>query len=955
LRPRYFFAILLSLFPLLAQQSPVTAVLEGTVTGGVNLPLANAAVQATNVSTNESRFAATDALGTFRIGGLPIGDYRMQVRVPGFAAYTQSGISLSVGQTVRVPVALMPATVRSEITVTAPPPQLDVAQTSVTTVIDHERIEELPVRTRNALDFVLLAPGVSASNTQSAAGSQTAYGTSGFTFGGLRPRSNNISIDGLDNSDEFTGASRTELSPEIVSEFQIVNNGVSAEFGGASGGSINVVTRSGANQMHGDAFVFAQDGALNARPPIENEAQKPDLERYRTGLSNGGAIQKDKTFYYAAFEQEHLRGQGDSFVDPALAFQLNGSLAAGIFPRMATRLINPGFYPVARIETEASARLDRQLNASNSLTLRYAFTNNREAGDAFNAGGLSDPSATGSSFTKDSALAGSWLSSTSPTIVNDLRFQIAFRGVTLRTGSNTGPGVFINGAIDFGQPYDGNDRRQEDHYEVSDSLSWTKGSHTFKSGLVVNRVTLDSSSPDGFGGLYLFPSLTAFFAGAPDFFLQSFGNPHTNYAVLSMGAFVQDHWSVSRNFTIDAGIRYDFEKLPSGLNQDTNNFSPRIGFAYGPAEKWVIRGGFGLFYDRYALANLNRAIEFNGQQAFQQTADGSLATAIFRQSAGGALQQPLPGIQPSIFRADPQLATPYSAQTSFAVERQLSANLTLGVSYLFVRGIKLPRTLNANLAPPQILSPADSLALGLANPLQQQTGQPYFGPGRLNPAFNGIYALQDSSSSTYHGMTVSLNRRLAQDFEFSVNYTFSKAIDDASDFDEQPQNPYDLRADRALSLNDQEHRLVINGTFDLPIGDEDAPGKHQGLITRIFKNIELAPIITIESGRPVNPLIGTDANGSQAWPLSARPVNYGRDTLITPPVAAVDFRVLKFFPIGEHAHLDVVAEAFNLLNRTNVSQIDPFFGTAAIPLSGFATPIDALNARQIQFSLDFEY
>jgi hypothetical protein len=200
-----------------------------------------------------------------------------------------------------------------------------------------------------------------------------------------------------------------------------------------------------------------------------------------------------------------------------------------------------------------------------------------------------------------------------------------------------------------------------------------------------------------------------------------------------------------------------------------------------------------------------------------------------------------------------------------------------------------------------------------------------------------------------------LNRRLAQEFEFAVNYTFSKTMDDASDFNEQPQNPYDVRADRALSRNDQRHRLVVNGTFDLPIGDEDAPGSHQGLLVRIFKNIELAPIITVQSGQPVNPLTGLDSNGSQAWPLSARPATFGRNTLLTPTLAAIDFRALKFFPVGEHAHLDLVAESFNLLNHTNVSQINPFFGSGSLPLAGFGTATNALNARQIQFSLDFEY
>ncbi len=219
---------------------------------------------------------------------------------------------------------------------------------------------------------------------------------------------------GWDNNDEFTGASRTELSSEVVSEFRILNNGISAEFGGASGGSINVVTRSGANETHGDAFVFAQNGALNARPPVENESIKPDLRRYRIGLTNGGAIKKNATVYYVAFEQEYQRGQEDSIIAPAVTASLNAYLATGADPRLATRLLNPDFFPTARAETEASGRLDQKLGNKNSLMMRYSFTNNREASEAFNAGGLNDPSAAGSSFIRDNVFAGSLLTTISP-------------------------------------------------------------------------------------------------------------------------------------------------------------------------------------------------------------------------------------------------------------------------------------------------------------------------------------------------------------------------------------------------------------------------------------------------------------------------------------------------------------------------------------------------------------
>ena len=327
----------------------------------------------------------------------------MRVDQSGFAAYLHTGVTLTIGQTVRLKIELTIAGATSEITVTDQPSAIDPSQTVLTTTVDTEKIEELPVRSRNYLNFVLLAPGVAASNQQQTATAQTQLADTGFTFGGLRARSNNLSIDGLDNNDEYTGSSRTELSLEIVREFQVINNGLSAESGGASGGSINVVTKTGANTVHGDAFVFVQNGALNARPPLSNESRKPELNRYRAGLALGGQLVKDRTFYYSAFEQEHTRTQGSSDIDPGVASAINRFLAAGTFPRIGTRQIISNFFPLVRAETEASGKLNHQISQQQSLMLRYAFTNNREVSDAFNTGGLTDASARGNRFAETTA------------------------------------------------------------------------------------------------------------------------------------------------------------------------------------------------------------------------------------------------------------------------------------------------------------------------------------------------------------------------------------------------------------------------------------------------------------------------------------------------------------------------------------------------------------------------
>jgi hypothetical protein len=359
------------------------------------------------------------------------------------------------------------------------------------------------------------------------------------------------------------------------------------------------------------------------------------------------------------------------------------------------------------------------------------------------------------------------------------------------------------------------------------------------------------------------------------------------------------------------------------------------------------------------LANLARAIEKNGTQAYEQVADGDAAAGIFATAQGGPLPSPAPGIMPSIFRSDPRMATPYSQQASGGAEYLLAKNLSLRADYLFVHGTKLPRTVNVNLLPPVTLTLATADSLGITNPTPQQITREVISPGRLNTQYDDIYQLENSASSTYNGVSFTLNRRMNDELAFSASYTLSKAFDDASDFDEQPQNPFNLAAERALSRQHQQHDFVFNALWELPIGDEeDKPAKPENnpsLLVRTFSHIEVAPILTIGSGRPVNALTALDSNRSHAYPLPARPLGLGRNTLLKPGIATMDFRVLKYFPFGESRHLDVVAEFFNLFNHANVSQINPVFGSNLTPGAGYGQPTEGTGARQIQFSLDFEF
>jgi hypothetical protein len=239
--------------------------------------------------------------------------------------------------------------------------------------------------------------------------------------------------------------------------------------------------------------------------------------------------------------------------------------------------------------------------------------------------------------------------------------------------------------------------------------------------------------------------------------------------------------------------------------------------------------------------------------------------------------------------------------------------------------------------------------LGIPSPAPQQIGREVFSPGRVDPKLGDIYQLEDSASSTYHGVSVSVNRKLSE-LEFSANYTLSKTLDDASDFDEQPQNPFDTRSDRALSRNDDRQRFVLSMLWELPKADESSVWPE-----KVFGGIELAPIFTVGSGRPANPLTGLDSNRSHVWPLSARPLGFGRNSLSTGSSVNLDLGVNKSFPVRPGSHLSLVVAFFNLFDRRNVTQINPFFGSNAAPLPGFGQPIGSLNPRQIQFSLEYEF
>jgi hypothetical protein len=951
LRSCMLFCVLTALPVLIYAQLSSNGAVSGIATSSDGLPIPTVTIVLSSTD-GAVRSASTSTGGEFLLKDLPSGSYTLKATSPRFAPYERPSITVAVGRTTHLSITLTLAAAQQTVSVTASQTAFDTSQTSSVVNIDRDRVEELPIPNRNYLSFVLLSPQVAAANPALSQQSLS-HSAGAFSFGGLRPGSNAVYLDGVNDNDEYSGGSRTQLSPEAISDFQIVNHGFSAESGGGAGGSIDVQTRAGLNRLHGDAFVFLQNGALNGTPPLGLSPYKPDESRLRAGVALGGPIQRDKTFYYVAAEQEIARGEDANDLQPATLAAIN--TAVKHYGPLSNLALQPGFMPTTDQETELSGRVDRNLTARQGLMLRYAFSNTRNVNDAFHTDELTDRTARGSSFTADNSLNGRLTSTVNENLLNKLSFELAQRRAVEKTGLSTGPGALIPGIALFGTPYSGNSRRFETHLEFADSLSLQRRQHLFQAGGRVDRIALRTRVTDGSQGFFVFPSLAALQTGSADLFTQSFGNFDTNLTEVRLAGFAQDHWTPMRQLTLDYGLRYEYNRLPSALPRNPLNFSPRFGLAWTPWNSLVVRSGFGIFFDRFQLSTINRILQQDGTRGFSQIVEDAAAAALYR---SGAASAPLPGVAPSIWRAQPNLKNPYSEVASLSAEQALPLQTTITAEYQYVHGVRLGRSSNVNLTAPMLLTQQNAISLGVSAPVPQQLGRLVFSPSRNDPRFNAINQFASSANSTYHGATITLNRQFTDDFQILAGYTFSKTIDDASSDTEQPQNPFALRDERSLSLQDQRHRLTLSGLWligpDLNDPQDAAANANPGPLMRLLTGFEIAPILSVSSGFRANPTTGVDSNRENIFPFVARPFGYSRNSLATNPNINFDLRLLRMIPLGQ-GHLDIVAESFNLLNHRNISLLNTAFGPDLKPAPSFSHPIAASSARRIQFSLDYEF
>ncbi len=890
-----------------AQTSSPTGAIQGVVVDSSGAAVPNAKVTARHDDRGQAREAVSDEQGRFTLQALQIGTYTLRAAKEGFNPAQTAVFQVSLGQVVVQRLVLIVAGVTGSIEVNEAADAIESTATTSSAALGGDRIEEAPARGRNYLNFVTQAPGLAQSNSGAVQKSMTAVrnptADSGFSFAGLRGRNNSIDIDGVDNRDETTGANRVGIGLEMVQEFRVAGSVTGAELGGAAGGLINVVTRTGVNLMHGDFTYFTQNTDFNARKPEVASADQPRFIRHQPGASWYGPIEKDKTFIAVALEAERESAQDWSETPDYAVRRINAVLAAKNMAAFGLKPVRDALFDTGVRGTEGFVKLNHQFDSKDSITLRYAISRGRSRYDVQGSNNFQDQSAGGSSLTTDHSLVGNWMRVATPALVLESRFQYGRREQEL-TPNGTGPMIEIPGVVTFGQGYRLDASRNEDHWQAVENVTWSRGRHQVSFGASVHSVSLDSRMANRFAGIFVFPTLEAFEQSRPDMYIQAFGNPATSMRTVPIGAWIQERARLRDGLTLEAGLRYDRQSMPGGLFQSSNQWSPRLGLAWQPLKgrALVTRIGYGLFHDRFPLGFLNEALQKDGKNAFEQYGYGNAAMAAYAIARLAPIVNPFPNLAQLTYRPSSNFPVTYSRKLTAGAEYGLTKETTLSVEASDVHGFHLPRITN--------------------------------------------YTLEQTASSEYQGVSISLNRRLSKELALIVNYNIGRARDDASDYDEQPFNPQNTRQDWARSRQYQKHRFSASGTYEFPTDDLPGPEWFKTAIDKWT----IAPVFVAGSGRPLNTLLTTDILRTGAYPITARPAGFGRNSVLGPNTYSIDVRLMKTIPIHENrARLQFGIESFNLANHVNPVILSEYYTSTYKGLVESGTP------RQLQFFMQFEY
>jgi hypothetical protein len=896
------------------------ATLSGTVTDASGAIIPKAEVSIKNVGTGVIFAAAVNADGLYSAPNLLPGAYDVTCSAPGFTATVRSGITLQVGAQQVLDFNLKVGQVTESVHVTGEAPAVQLASSSIGTVVGSDAIVELPLNGRDWTSLANLEPAVHAVLTQQVVGSPNGpRGNRGFgnqlTISGTRPQQNNYRLDGISIVDQVGGAPGSvegvALGVDAIAEFSVLTSNYTAEYGRTSGGVINAITKSGTNQIHGDAYWFLRDEGFDARNFFD--VNRAPFHRDQFGGSVGAPIQKDKTFFFADYEgfrqdlgTTHVfnvpspdarngilhNADGttttitvDPLVQPFLAF----------WPSPNAGLVgtgNTGHFDIATTdatrENFATVKIDRRFSEKDSISGTWfddMATDEQPSNlDVQLLGNISGRQmiALEETHVFNSSLVNSVRFGYSRNAVNASKSVEAINPLAAETSLGAFPGRFapfiaVPGLTQLQGGLNGTASTQHwNSFQVYDDAFLTKGVHSLKFGFAFERMQNNPVEPNTVNGNFVFGSLLGFLTNEPVSFIGSLGLPvHVGQRQSLFGGYLQDDWRLRPNLTLNLGLRYEAVTVPTEIhgflsnlltftsptphlgspyfnNPTLRNFEPRIGFSWDPFRqgKTAVRGAFGMF-DVLPLEG-DFFLQMTGSEPFgAETSSASLPPGSFPMEAA-ALSTALPS---NLQNASIQFHPPrnYVMIWNLNVQQQLTPSTVMTIGYVGNRGVHmLNRADDVNDVLPTQTSQ------GLLWPFPAGSGT------RLNPNSGDIRGIYWDGDSFYDALEVQVSKRMSHGFQVQGSYTWGKNIDtgSASVIGDPFTNSisslfwFCKTCRRGLSDYNIGQTLVINYIWEVP-----TPNNWGAIGSHILGGWEVGGIITAETGVPITPLIGGDPLG----------------------------------------------------------------------------------------------
>lgn len=1033
-------------------QSTVTGAISGKVTDPQGAIVPSASVVVTNINTNQETTVTADEDGGFRVTNLQPGTYSVKVSSAGFSDFLQERVVVEVGQvtTVNVPLVLPGASAVVQVTTDAP--VINTNDNANAQNINQTSINELPINGRRWSNFALLTPGTVPDGT---------FGL--ISFRGISGLLNNNTIDGGDNNQAFFSEERGRtrinyvISQSAIREFQVNTSNYSAEYGRSAGGVTNAVTKSGTNEFHGELFYYNRNNRNGARNPRAFQsvlingvsttvAAKPIDLRQQFGGAIGGPIVKNKLFFFFSYDQQKRNFPGlSAFSNPnflntanttcltttrGVVVNVNGTNCTG--KGLTSTQVNDTLSFLNSLTGQAPRKgdqklflpkIDWQINGRNLFSisynrLRWASPYGVQTQAVVNR----SRSNFGDDFVEVDSVNGRLQTTLSSSLLNEFRFQygrdfetqfsnppLAGEPATSSTavGGTRAPDVFITNGLEFGTPtfLERPSYPDERRYQFADTITWTKGRHTFKFGGDFNRVTDDIINLRFEAGAYSYNNINDFILDYVNYknglnaattcfnstrtvgkcytsnYSQGIGSPGLKLATSEYNFFIQDDFRVTPRLTLNLGLRYEFIQMPdatlpnsstavipydgrtlaeatSNLPNDKNNFGPRFGFAYDifGDGKTSVRGGYGIYYGRIQNSTIYNALvntgNPGGQAQISLAPTSSLAPTFPNVLPTNSLTFSAGAIQ--FFQKNFQ--APEIEQYDLILERQIARNTVVSASFIGSRGKYLPTFFDLNW---QRTGTTTYSVVG--GPFGGQTFTlPLY--TRVNSSFAQLTQIRSSVKSEYRALVLQANRRFTKGLQFQSSYTYGKATDTNQNSATFTQNnsPYDIldgSYDYGPSSFDVRHKFVVSAVY----APNPFRGKTDSVYNYILNGWSIAPIVTYYSGRPYDGTVsGTSLNGTSGdnrFPLNPRN-NYR-----LPSLTNVDLRVSKRFRFTETLRLELLGEAFNLFNKTFVFTANSTLYTRSSNTLNYNTSFGDINAtdstlyreRQIQFAARFQF